>query len=136
MRHPSLLSAVLASTDTDCRYQIEGSVNSAGSAVGWACRLTGEDLADWGAEMERYPQILRNLRISERPDLATHPTIGPVIEQVTAKLEDRGRVLVRYSGTEKLARVMVEGESESEIDAAAAAICDAIEASIGVGDEA
>ena len=86
--------------------------------------------------MERYPQVLRNLRITERPDLATHPTIGPVIEQVTAKLGDRGRVLVRYSGTEKLARVMVEGESQSEIDAAAGAICDAIEASIGAGDAA
>ena len=61
VRHPSLLSAVLASTDTDCRYQIEGSVNSAGSAVGWACRLTGEELADWREltlEVESLPLVL------------------------------------------------------------------------------
>ena len=85
----------------------------------------------WGAEVERCPQVLLNVRISSRPDLATHPSVGPVITSVTEGLGDRGRVLVRYSGTENLARVMVEGQSAEEIEAAAQCIVDAIEKAIG-----
>ncbi|MEE8277480.1 MAG: FGGY family carbohydrate kinase [Thermoanaerobaculia bacterium] len=61
LRHPSLLSAVLATTGAGRRFQIEGPVNSAGSAVDWACRLTGQDLAAWQAlplDVERLPWVL------------------------------------------------------------------------------
>ena len=96
-----------------------------------ALQLTGGDLSEWGAEMKRYPQVLRNVRISSRPDLFSHPVVGPEITRVTEELEDRGRVLVRYSGTERLARVMVEGEDAGEIERAAQRICAAIEGAIG-----
>ncbi len=59
--HASLLSAVLASTALGRRFQLEGSVNSAGSAVDWACRLTGEDLASWrqvALDAENLPRVL------------------------------------------------------------------------------
>ncbi|MGD8376897.1 MAG: phosphoglucosamine mutase [Acidobacteriota bacterium] len=98
--------------------------------------LHGARLEQWGDEVQRYPQVLRNLRITSRPDLASHPAIGPVIRAVDERLGERGRVLVRYSGTENLARVMVEGEDQAEIDAAADELCGAIQAAIGAGDPA
>jgi glycerol kinase len=61
LRHASLLAAVLASTGSGRRFQLEGSVNSAGSAVDWACRLTGEDLASWrqvSLDAENLPRVL------------------------------------------------------------------------------
>jgi len=98
-----------------------------------AVALHGADLAAWGAEMKRYPQVLHNVKIRSRPVLETHPEIGPVMAEASSSLGDRGRILVRYSGTENLARVMVEGEDPDEIEAAARRICAAIEGSIGGG---
>jgi glycerol kinase len=60
LRHPGLLAAVLASTPERQRFQLEGSVNSAGSAVDWACRLTGERLEEWGSrglDPRRLPHV-------------------------------------------------------------------------------
>jgi phosphoglucosamine mutase len=93
--------------------------------------LGGGDLAVWGGEMKRYPQILLNVKIKSRPDLASHPTLGPLIAAVTEDLGARGRVLVRYSGTENLARVMIEGEDEQEIGGAAKRIARSLEESLG-----
>jgi phosphoglucosamine mutase len=101
--------------------------------VAEALALTDGDLAEWGSEVRRYPQVLLNVKITERPDLKNHPVVTPVIAEATDALADRGRVLVRYSGTENLARVMVEGEDATEIEAAAQRICAAIEGAIGVG---
>jgi phosphoglucosamine mutase len=89
------------------------------------------DLARWNEEIRPCPQILLNVPVSSRPDLETHPSVGPVITSVARDLGERGRVLVRYSGTENLARVMVEGEEAGEIDEAARRICTAIEEAIG-----
>ena len=91
----------------------------------------GSDLTEWASEVERYPQVLRNIAITERPDLRSHPEIGPVMQEVEESLGERGRVLVRYSGTENLARVMVEGQDQEEIEQAVASICDVIERAIG-----
>jgi phosphoglucosamine mutase len=91
----------------------------------------GGDLAEWGAQVKPCPQILLNLRVNSRPDLETHATVGPVIRRVTEDLGERGRILVRYSGTENLARVMVEGEEATEIEQAARTILAAIEEAIG-----
>jgi phosphoglucosamine mutase len=89
------------------------------------------DLAAWNDEIRPCPQVLINVQVSSRPDLEAHPSVGPVIAGVTRELGDRGRVLVRYSGTENLARVMVEGEEATEVDRAARRICAAIEEAIG-----
>jgi len=101
--------------------------------VAEALALTDGDLAEWGSEVKRCPQVLLNVKITGRPDLTNHPVITPAIAEATEALADRGRVLVRYSGTENLARVMVEGEDATEIEAAAQRICAAIEGAIGVG---
>jgi phosphoglucosamine mutase len=54
-----------------------------------------------------------NVRVTNKPDLRTHPAIGPVVAAVEREIGDRGRVVLRYSGTEGLARVMVEADDDA-----------------------
>ncbi len=60
-----------------------------------------------------FPQMLINVKVSEKPDLRAHPEIGPVVAEAERAIEGRGRVVVRYSGTESLARVMVEADDDT-----------------------
>jgi phosphoglucosamine mutase len=76
---------------------------------------TGRSLADLAADLVNYPQLLLNVRVRQKTDLATIPAIVKAIEDVEASLAGKGRLLVRYSGTEPLLRVMLEGEREDEI---------------------
>ncbi|HOL48685.1 MAG TPA: phosphoglucosamine mutase [bacterium] len=76
---------------------------------------TNKRLSELAAIMETYPQILINVDVSSKPDLNSIPEIVNVIKESEEKLKDRGRVLVRYSGTEMLCRVMVEGPTHNEI---------------------
>jgi len=59
-----------------------------------------------------FPQLLINVRVNEKPDLRAHPEIGPVVVAAEAAIAGRGRVVLRYSGTESLARVMVEADDD------------------------
>jgi phosphoglucosamine mutase len=81
--------------------------------------------------MTVYPQRLINLRVRERRDLSVLPGVAEAIRIAEASLGDRGRVLVRYSGTELLARVMVEGESSDLVDGHAESIANAIRGVLG-----
>jgi len=65
--------------------------------------------------MQRFPQVLRNVRVRERRDLQEIPAIQSALDRVNRALNERGRVLVRYSGTEPVLRVMVEGEDEARV---------------------
>jgi phosphoglucosamine mutase len=76
---------------------------------------TGRPLSELRRVMRRFPQILENLRVSSKPDVGTLPAVAAAIQRAERELGDRGRVLVRYSGTEPLLRVMVEGEREPAI---------------------
>jgi len=58
--------------------------------------------------IEPCPQIQINIRVKNKPDLRQHPTLGPAVAEVESALRDTGRVVLRYSGTEPVARVMVE----------------------------
>ena len=89
------------------------------------------DLAKVADGIERFPQVLENVPVVSKPSLDDHPEIGPVIRETSAGLEGRGRVLVRYSGTEPLARVMIEGTEQGAIEKAAARIVEVIRRSIG-----
>lgn len=62
-----------------------------------------------------FPQVLLNVRVREKPDLRKHPAIGPEVAAVEKALEGMGRVVLRYSGTEPLARVMIEGADEDQV---------------------
>ncbi len=92
---------------------------------------TGRPLSELRRVMQRFPQVLENLRVSSKPDVATLPAVAAAIGQAERELGDRGRVLVRYSGTEPLLRVMVEGEREPTIRKLAHDIIDAARAAIG-----
>ncbi len=75
----------------------------------------------------KCPQSLLNVRIKEKRELREVPRIANAIRSAETTLGDSGRVLVRYSGTEALARVMVEGEEASVVDEQARMIADAVE---------
>jgi len=88
-------------------------------------------LSELAAVMRTFPQILINVKIKEKKDLSTIPHIAKRIKEVENKLDGNGRLSVRYSGTELLARVMVEGKNEGEIKKMARYIADAIEKELG-----
>jgi len=92
---------------------------------------TGKPLADLAGELKTYPQVLLNLRVREKRDWMTIPAAAQAVRDVETGLAGRGRLLVRYSGTEPLLRVMIEGERQDEIDAWAARIVAAVRDEIG-----
>jgi phosphoglucosamine mutase len=87
---------------------------------------TGRPLADLAGELTTYPQVLMNLRVREKVDLKTLPTVAAVMSNVEGRLAGNGRLLVRYSGTEPLLRVMLEGQDEVEIRKWGQEIVDAV----------
>jgi phosphoglucosamine mutase len=86
---------------------------------------TGRELADLAGELVVYPQVLKNVRVRQRQDLDSVPPVAAAMARVTERLAGQGRLLVRYSGTEPLLRVMLEGRDERQIEAWADEIVDA-----------
>jgi phosphoglucosamine mutase len=76
---------------------------------------TGRELADLSAQLVTYPQILVNVRVREKKALESVPEIAAEMARVEKQLAGQGRLLVRYSGTEPLLRVMLEGRNQGEI---------------------
>jgi len=74
--------------------------------------------------MERLPQVLKNIHVKKKVPLEKLPTVGDMIAKMEKKLGKGGRILFRYSGTESLARIMIEGQDASEIDRMADELCD------------
>jgi phosphoglucosamine mutase len=87
---------------------------------------TGESLSALAATMKKYPQVLVNVRPSSGKRLSPEMAVWQVVQRYERELGDRGRVLVRSSGTEPLERVMVEATSERKAREVADAIADAI----------
>ncbi len=96
-------------------------------------RRAGAPLSKWAEQYEPGPQILINVQVRHKPVLGDHPIIGKAIEKAETNLGDQGRLLVRYSGTEPLARVMVEGFEEKLVKSMAQDLAELIEREIGVG---
>lgn len=92
---------------------------------------SGRPLSELRRVMQRFPQVLVNLRVTSKPEIGTLPAVATAIRQAEQELGERGRVLVRYSGTEPLLRVMVEGEREPVIRRLADAVLDAARTAIG-----
>ena len=82
--------------------------------------------------IQNFPQIILNVHVREKRPLDTIPTVVEAIAAAEMALADSGRVVIRYSGTEALARVMIEAESEPVMHHHATAIADAIRAELGV----
>lgn len=79
-------------------------------------RDTGRSLSALASRMTRFPQALVNVLVRSKPPLNSLPAVKAEIDRLEAELRGRGRLLVRYSGTENLARVMVEGEDQAKTE--------------------
>ncbi|HEX3644466.1 MAG TPA: phosphoglucosamine mutase [Vicinamibacterales bacterium] len=93
--------------------------------------LTGRTLADLAADLTSYPQVLLNVRVREKVELDTVPAVANAIARVEARVAGQGRLLVRYSGTEPLLRVMLEGQQQDEIRGWAQEIVDVVKEHLG-----
>ena len=94
-------------------------------------QATGRELRELTAGLQIYPQVLLNVRVRKKPDLAAEPVIQSAIAEAEQTLGDRGRVLVRYSGTEPLLRVMIEGQDSESVQRLARSIADRARARLG-----
>jgi len=92
---------------------------------------TGQRLSQLAQVMTSLPQTLVNVRVKQRADLADIPEVCKVIAAAEEALAGQGRVLIRYSGTEPLLRIMLEGADQKQIETLAAEIAAAIETAIG-----
>jgi phosphoglucosamine mutase len=93
--------------------------------------LSSRTLADLAADLTAYPQVLLNVRVRERVALNTVPAVAEAIARVEACVAGRGRLLVRYSGTEPLLRVMLEGQQQDQIRGWAQEIVDVVKEHLG-----
>jgi phosphoglucosamine mutase len=94
---------------------------------------SGKTLSELIADLQNYPQVIKNVRVREKKPLHTIPPVREAIERAEADLQGTGRVVIRYSGTEALARVMIEAESREQMQHHADAIAAAIEEELGTG---
>ena len=93
----------------------------------------GRALGELTEGFERYPQVLVNVRVREKRPFEDVPEVWRRAREVEAELGAEGRLLLRYSGTERLARVMIEGRRQREVERLAAELADAIRAALGAG---
>ena len=99
------------------------------SALQVAILLAGAKapLSKLAAQFETFPQTLQNVRVSRKEDFSKVPGLDALVADVRARLGEEGRVLLRYSGTEPLARVMIEGRDKAVIESMAGEIARTIE---------
>jgi len=92
---------------------------------------SGKSLAELAGDMKVFPQTIQNVRVREKIPFTQVPVVQQAIARAEKELNGNGRVVVRYSGTEALARVMVEAESAEKMKALADGIALAIRANLG-----
>jgi len=93
---------------------------------------SGKTLGELIADLKNFPQVILNVKVREKKPLDSLPSVVEKISAAEEELRDSGRVVIRYSGTEALARVMIEAESEEAMRRHAEAIAGAIRAELGV----
>ena len=103
------------------------------AAVAGIVASSGRSLADLAAGFRRFPQTLQSVAVREKLPLETVPGLSDAVASAERNLGSSGRVLLRYSGTEPLARVMIEGPDQQQIDDLCEHIASVIEAELGVG---
>ena len=91
----------------------------------------GRPLSELSKVMTIYPQKLVNVDVTSKLDIETIPEVMQAIREVEAELGETGRVLVRYSGTQQMCRVMVEATSKAQTEACCRKIADVVSAKIG-----
>lgn len=91
----------------------------------------GRPLSELAEQMTPYPQVLINVAVAQKPELSTLPRVASAVREAEAELGEEGRVLVRYSGTENLCRVMVEGPTLEAVRRISGRIAEAVKEDIG-----
>ncbi|HTP66890.1 MAG TPA: phosphoglucosamine mutase [Geobacteraceae bacterium] len=94
-------------------------------------RRHGKGLAELAEVMTPLPQVLVNVRVAEKRDIMTFPDISALVRDIEEKMRDEGRILIRYSGTEPLLRVMLEGHDRCQITDWAREIAELVGKNIG-----
>jgi phosphoglucosamine mutase len=94
-------------------------------------KAAGRSLKALAADLPIYPQVLLNVRVKTRVDVETVPEVKARLDEARQALQRRGRLVVRYSGTEPLLRVMAEGPDQSEIRTLAEGIAEAVSRTLG-----
>lgn len=97
-------------------------------------RAERKSLAELIRGFNRFPQVLINVKVREKIPFHDLPTVQAKALEAEASMGERGRLLLRYSGTESLARVMVEGEHSAHVNAIASDLANVIKSEIGVAD--
>jgi phosphoglucosamine mutase len=92
---------------------------------------TGRELGDLAAELRTYPQVLVNVRVREKRELGGVPAIVDAMRRLEDRLAGQGRLLVRYSGTEPLLRIMIEGRDQDEIQSWASELAGTMKEHLG-----
>lgn len=94
-------------------------------------RFYKKSVSELTAGIHLYPNVLENVRVSEKPDLKKNKKIQSVLKEVEVELGNKGRVVLRYSGTEPKCRVMVEGDDSAMVNKACQALVDVVKAELG-----
>jgi len=87
---------------------------------------TGKSLSELAARVKKFPQVQKNIEVTEKKDLESDIQVGMVLKQAEARLGGRGRVLVRYSGTQSVCRIMVEGENQDVVNEVVEMVADGL----------
>ena len=94
-------------------------------------KTTALKISRLASELVSYPQVLVNVRVRQKKDLSSSPAVADAMRRVEGRLGGQGRLLVRYSGTEPLLRIMLEGKDQEEIQAWAAEIAGVVKQELG-----
>ncbi|GLY11627.1 phosphoglucosamine mutase [Pseudobacillus badius] len=97
-------------------------------------KMTKKPLSELAAEMKKFPQILKNVRVTDKYKVTENEKVKAVIEAVEAEMNGNGRVLVRPSGTEPLVRVMVEAQTEEQCQVFVDRIATVVDAEMGLNE--
>lgn len=93
-------------------------------------KQTGQSLAELAAGMQKFPQVMINVKVAQRFDPKTKPAVMAAVASVEKRMGDEGRVVLRASGTEPVIRVMVEGRDEGQTKALATELADVVRAAV------
>jgi phosphoglucosamine mutase len=99
--------------------------------MAWIRQQAGRPLSELLAPFRRYPQILLNVKVARKVDFKNLPAVAAKARAVEERLGEDGRLVLRYSGTEPLARIMIEGPEQEMIDALAEELAVAIRGELG-----
>jgi phosphoglucosamine mutase len=93
---------------------------------------SGKNIDELIADLKVFPQVIVNVKVRAKKPLNSIPAVAAAIRAAEEELKDSGRVVIRYSGTEALARVMIEAESKDAMQRHADAIANAIQRELGI----